>query len=105
MSTTAELVPGFFVSEEQEAAAERVARFIIRWKLTVPAILSLETMRPLSFVGSQFMHVLTPSITTFLSVSDWDRLAHLLEDRRGLEYLIRRIEVLDESTRRGAEVS
>ena len=96
MNTGVELVPGFIVPTEEAAAADRVAQFIVRWKLTVPAILSLESMRPLSFVGSQFMHVLSPSITTFLSVDDWDRLARLLEDRRGLEHLIRCIEQLDE---------
>ncbi len=96
MTAAVELVPGFAVPAEEDAAAEKVARFIVRWKLTVPAILSLEGMRPLSFVGSQFMHVLSPSITAFLSVDDWDRLARLLEDRRGLEHLIRRIELLDE---------
>ena len=91
-----ELVPGFLVDAADDAAVERVARFIVRWNLTIPALLTLESMRPLSFVGSQFMHVLSPSITALLSVDDWDRLAHLLEDRRGLDHLIRRIELLDE---------
>lgn len=95
--TSVEVVPGFAVPAEEAAAADRVAQFIVRWNLTVPAILSLESMRPLSFVGSQFMHVLSPSVTAFLSVDDWDRLARLLEDRRGLDHLIRRIEQLDES--------
>jgi hypothetical protein len=85
-----------FVTQQQAKAAERVARFIVRFSMTVPAILTLESMRPLSFVGSQFMHVLSPSITAFLDVSDWDALAALLEDRRGVEYLIREIERLDE---------
>jgi len=96
VTAAVELVPGFSVPGDQDAAAARVARFIVRWNLTVPAILSLESMRPLSFVGSQFMHVLSPSITAFLTVNDWDRLARLLEDRRGLDHLIRRIELLDE---------
>ncbi len=91
-----ELVPGFLVDAADDAAVERVARFIVRWNLTIPALLTLESMRPLSFVGSQFMHVLSPSITALLSADDWDRLAHLLEDRRGLDHLIRRIELLDE---------
>ena len=96
---TVEIVPGFRVDAADADAADRVAAFIVRWKLTVPAILSLEGLRPLSFVGSQFMHVLSPSVTAFLSVDDWDRLARLLEDRRGLEHIIRRIELLDEQSR------
>jgi len=80
------------VTEQQAAAADRVAAFIQRHSLVTPAVLYLESMRPLSFVGSQFMHILSPAVTTILSSSDWDALAKLLEDRRGLEYLLTRIE-------------
>jgi hypothetical protein len=86
------------VSQEAEAAVDRVARFVVRFGLTVPAILALESMRPLSFVGSQFMHVLSPSITSILSSTEWDALAGLLEDRRGLDVLIERIENLNKET-------
>ena len=41
------------------------------------------------------MHVLSPSIATFLSVSEWNALAALLEDRRGLDYFVERIENLN----------
>ena len=57
--------------------------------MQVPAILSLESMRPLSFVGSQFMHLLTPSLGAFLTVTQWEAMAALLEEREGLEYVIR----------------
>ena len=89
------------VTEQQAAAAERVAAFIRRHGLVTPAVLYLESMRPLSFVGSQFMHVMSPAVTTFLSSSDWDALATLLEDRRGLEYLLTRIERTPEQVAHG----
>ncbi len=89
------------VTEQQTAAADRVAAFIRRHGLVTPAVLYLESMRPLSFVGSQFMHVMSPAITTFLSTSDWDALAKLLEDRRGLEYLLTRIERPQEQVAHG----
>lgn len=88
------------VSEEAAAAVDRVARFVIRFGLTVPAVLALESMRPISFVGSQFMHVLSPAIATFLSSSEWEAMAELLEDRRGLDYLIEHIENLNKKTER-----
>ena len=84
------------VTTEQEAAVEKVAEFIVRFGMTVPAILTLEGLRPLSHVGSQFMHLLSPSVTTFLTSAHWDAMARLLEDRRGLEYLLRRIEARDQ---------
>lgn len=83
------------VTEAQRRAVDRLAQMIVRFGLTVPAILSLESMRPLSFVGSQFMHVLSPSITALFTVPEWDALAGLLEDRRGLDYLLDAIEAAD----------
>ena len=67
------------VTTAQAAAVNRVADFVVRFHLTLPAILTLESIRPLSYAGSQFMHVLSPSVTTFLNSDDWDQLAHLLE--------------------------
>ncbi len=87
--------PPLEVTEAQAAAVDRVARFVVRFHLTVPALLTLESLRPLSFAGSQFMHVLSPSVTAFLSSDDWDQLALLLEDRRGLDVLLERIEAID----------
>ncbi len=80
---------------DQRDAVDRLARFVVRFGLTVPAILALETMHPVSFVGSQLMHVISPSIAVFLSPRQWDALAALLEHRRGLEVVLRRIEQLD----------
>lgn len=83
------------LTREEAEAVDRVARFVVRFGLTVPAVLWLESMRPLSFVGSQFMHVLSPSVTSFLPTNEWDALASLLEERNGVEHLITRIEALD----------
>jgi hypothetical protein len=99
MSTpaTAIQIPGLDVSTIQAAAVARVARFVVRFGMTVPAVLALETVRPLSYVGSQFMHLLSPSIGTFLSATEWDAMAALLEDRKGLDYVLRVIEQTDEA--------
>ena len=79
----------------QRAAMDRVARFIVRFGMTTPAILSLETMRPLSYVGSQWMHVLSPSVGAFLTGPDWDALAELLEHRQGLDVVLEHLEHVD----------
>ena len=90
------------VPDAAAAAVDRLARFIVRFGFTTPAILTLESLRPLSFVGSQMMHLLSPSITAFLTGPEWDAIAHLLEDRRGLDYLLERIETLDAEGARDA---
>jgi hypothetical protein len=80
------------IDAEQTEAVERVAQFLVRFGMAMPAVLALESMRPLSVVGSQFMHVLSPSVTAFLPSGQWDALASLLEEREGLDRLIERIE-------------
>ena len=87
------------ITEVQRETVEKVASFIVRFGLTAPALLSLETMRPLAYVGSQFMHLLSPAITAFLTADAWEQLALLLEKRGGLDYLLERIEALDKERR------
>lgn len=79
----------------QEASVEKVTAFLVRFGMTTPALFTLETMRPLSYVGSQFMHILTPAISTFLTSEAWNAMADLLEDRRGMDYVLERIEKAD----------
>jgi len=80
------------VSDLQANAVNQLARLIVRWKMTVPAILTLESMQPLSFIGSQFMHVLSPIATGLVPFPHWDEVATLLEDRRGVDYIVTTIE-------------
>ena len=83
------------VTEAQRAAVDRLAGWIVRLGMTVPALLAIETVRPLSFVGSQLMVMLSPSITALFTAPEWDALSSLLEDRRGIDFLLDRIEALD----------
>ncbi len=85
----------FAPTQTQLDAVDRVAKFIVRFGMTVPAILAIEAMRPLGFVGSQFMHMLTPSIGVFLTDKQWTVLASLLENRSGVDVILNRIEELD----------
>ncbi len=83
------------VTEAQAAAVDKMAKLITRFSLTLPAIMTLESMRPLTFVGSQFMHVMSPAATMLLPFAEWDQMAKLLEKRDGVEYVITAIERAD----------
>jgi hypothetical protein len=80
------------LTELQDQAVEKVARLTVRFGLTTPAILFLESMKPMSFVGSQAMLAFSPFVNVLASRAEWDALQSLLEDRRGIEVVIRRIE-------------
>jgi len=82
---------------EDEALLDRIAGAVVRFGMTVPAVFLLESSKPLSFVGSQFLHFLSPIVHSVLNAEELDRLAVMLERRDTIEVLIRRIEGLEEA--------
>ncbi|HIE03342.1 MAG TPA: hypothetical protein EYP61_01145 [Candidatus Latescibacteria bacterium] len=80
------------LSEEELALVEKVARAVARRGLAIPAVMFLESVRPLNFIGSQAMMFLEPMVRSVLPSKDYTKFAEILEKREGLEALIRRIE-------------
>jgi hypothetical protein len=68
--------------------------------MTVPAILFLESVKPLSFVGSQAMYFFEPMVRALFQVPEYERFAALMERRESVEELLVRIERRDEDERR-----
>ncbi|HDH99802.1 MAG TPA: hypothetical protein ENF74_02295, partial [Firmicutes bacterium] len=50
------------LSEEELALVEKVARAVARRGLATPALMFLESVRPLNFIGSQAMIFLEPMV-------------------------------------------
>ncbi|GIW73250.1 MAG: hypothetical protein KatS3mg102_2792 [Planctomycetota bacterium] len=87
--------PGPLEQQDRELL-ERVARAVRRRRMQAPAVLFLESVKPLGFVGSQAMWFLRPFATAVLRrPADYDRFARLLERRDGIEALLERIEAGD----------
>lgn len=86
-------------SVEDEKLLDRLAELTVRHRMTVPAILLLESVKPLSFLGSQALHFFEPMVRAFFSLPDYDRAAALLERRESIEALLVRIEAQDETVR------
>lgn len=86
-------MPDEAISDEE--ILERVAERVVRMRMAVPAILFLESSKPLSFVGSQFLVFMEPFVKTFFTATLYDRFATLMEDREQYERLIRTIERLE----------
>ena len=68
--------------------------------MTVPAIFFLESVKPLSFVGSQALHFFEPMVNAFFQVREYERFAILMERRENLEVLLVKIEARDDEVRR-----
>ena len=86
MSEAAALAP-----EDRELLARLAAR-VVELRLETPAILTLETARPLSVVAGQAMLFFEPFAQALFRLPDYRRLAALVERREAMEALAAMIE-------------
>lgn len=78
--------------QRRQDLIERLTLQISKSGLTAPAILFLEMNKPLAYLGAQFLLVSQPFLSIGLKDADLRDLALLLEERRGVEDLIERLE-------------
>ena len=76
------------------ALLDRLAARIVELRLETPAILTLESTRPLSLVAGQAMLFFEPFVQSVFRFTEYRRVAQLIERRDALETLTRRIEIL-----------
>ncbi len=76
------------LDEQELALVEKLADFVIKRGMAEPALIFLESMRPLNFIGSQAMVFFKPIVTTFFSLKDYERLTQILEKRESIDILI-----------------
>jgi hypothetical protein len=74
---------------------DKAARFIVERKLTPAAIMTIESLRPLNFIASQFMYMVAPFAEVFFSPKEYQELAVIIEDDEYIKILKNRIDELD----------
>jgi hypothetical protein len=77
---------------------ERFALQVVERRMETPAILFLETVRPLNFIGSQLMFAASPLVGLFRNTHQLNEVACALEHRGAVERLVQRIEQLSRDT-------
>ena len=85
------------LTPRQGEIIDRLAAKVVEWKMSVPAILFLESVKPLNFVGSQVLVFFSPIVNSLFTIKDYDELVALMEQRGSVELLLKRIEALEES--------
>jgi hypothetical protein len=84
---------------EDVALLDRVAARVVELHMVVPAILALETAKPLTVVASQSLIFFEPLVQSLFRFTDYRRFAALVERRDVMEALILRIETGAEEDR------
>ena len=80
-----------FTSEDL-ALLQRVADAVVQRRMAAPAVVFLESLGPMSFLGSQALHFFAPIIELALSAHEVLQVATLLERRDTTARLIALIE-------------
>jgi hypothetical protein len=87
------------LSAEDEALLDRLAARVVELHMEIPAILALETSKPMTVVASQALIFFEPMIQSLFRFTDYRRFTALIERRDVMESIIRRIETRAENAR------
>jgi hypothetical protein len=80
------------LTDDDRALLERLARRVVELRLETPALLTLETARPLSVIAGQAMLFFEPFAQALFRLPDYRRIAALVERRDAMEVLASLIE-------------
>ena len=83
------------LTEKQSELLDKLAQKVVSYRMTVPAIMFLETAKPLSYIGSQTMVFFEPMVKAVFNIAEYDEIRIMMEDRRNVEELLIRIERFD----------
>ena len=75
---------------------QKVATFIVKRRLTAPAVLTLEMCKPLHLIGGQLMIALNPFVQVIFNTTEFQKFALIIEQDQNLERLIQLIEQASE---------
>lgn len=88
------------ISEERKKEVMgKLAEGIVNRRLTAPAIMFLESIKPLNYISSQVMIFFEPVILSIFSISQYREIAVILEERGAIERIIEMIEEYDSKSK------
>ena len=79
---------GLHYSVEDDALLRKIAGLIAKRGMAAPALLFLESVGPLNFLGSQIVHGMKPFFDLVCDPMELERLASMLERRDSVDHLI-----------------
>jgi len=83
------------IPEEENAILEKVAKKVVKWRMSTPAIIFLESVKPLNYIGSQTMVFFEPIVQSIFNFRDYDNFRIAMERRENVENLLQKIEKYD----------
>ena len=83
------------IPADEQRILDRLAERVVRWKMTVPALIFLESIKPLNYIGSQALVFFEPIVQTLFNFKEYDTFRRAMERRENVEFLMQKIEAAD----------
>ncbi len=83
------------LTEREAVIMEKIANKVVEWKMTVPAIIFLESVKPLNYIGAQALVFFEPFVQTLFNFAEYDTFREMMERRETVERLLLKIEETD----------
>jgi len=85
--------------DDEAVLIEDIAQRTVREGMGTAAVVMLESMKPMAFIGSQAAIAATPLLGSFIAPVRLERFAHYFSNRVFVERVIARIEELEDARR------
>ncbi|MCD4847472.1 MAG: hypothetical protein K8R76_04700 [Candidatus Aegiribacteria sp.] len=79
-------------TEDYSDLMEKISKAIVQRQLTVPAIIFLESIKPLSFLGNQMLIFANPVVSLVVQSGNYYKFIRMIENRENIEKLTIMIE-------------
>ncbi len=89
------------LTDDEIALLVRIADFVVKRRMTTPALLVLETGKPMNYLGSQAMAFFEPVVKMLFSTGEYQRLAKIMERRHSVDHLMQLIEAREAAHQSG----
>ncbi len=86
--------------KEKQEIIDKLAKGIVRRGLTAPAIMFLESIKPINYIGSQVMVFFEPVILSIFTIKNYRKIALIFEERGAVERVLEAIEKFENENKK-----
>lgn len=83
------------LTEAELSVIDRFAAMVVKWDMTTPAILLLESVKPMNYISAQLLVFAEPIVQSVFNFRDYETFREALEKRQSIEETLQRIEARD----------
>ena len=89
------LSPAEQLTEAEKHVLDKFAALVVKWDMTAPGILLLESVKPMNYISSQLLVFAEPIVQTVFNFRDYETFREALEKRVSIEETLLMIEARD----------